>query len=476
MTGEHNNTPETARHHSMLWLTSAALYFLLAAATIRLTSNGRDIATLWPANAVLLALLLTHARSSWIGILTAGVLANSAANIVTRGAIAGPLVYGLSNVLEVVVAALLFGRRAPLTPILGSSRMVGRFLLVCGLIAPSISGFFGAMTAWLAFAQPFAQAFRTWLISDALGLLIFTPVFLAVFNGDILRCFNTTTWAQRGETFGLLALTAASAYLVFFHARAPLLFMLFAPVMLVTFRVGRLGTKMAVMLVAIIGGYATLQDLGPIAAFTRDHAAQTELFQIFLAVLLLTCLPVAADLAERRSLTEDLARREREMSRLAATDSLTGMMSRSAFERHVSRALEHPAKAFTLVAIDLDFFKSINDQWGHQAGDRALIHAAKIIQNHIRGKDAAGRMGGDEFLLFLRGADTDEAKAICERIRTALRKSPIAMDDKTDIMLSLSCGIAQSSATASFHELYHRADKALYMAKFAGRNTVRAIA
>jgi predicted signal transduction protein with EAL and GGDEF domain len=126
---------------------------------------------------------------------------------------------------------------------------------------------------------------------------------------------------------------------VFFIAHAPLLFMLFAPVMLVTFRVGRLGTKMAVMLVAVIGGCATLQDLGPIANFTQDHARQAELFQLFLAVLLLTCLPVAADLSARSRFTKDLAKREKAMSLLAATDSLTGLMSRSAFEAHVDQAL-----------------------------------------------------------------------------------------------------------------------------------------
>jgi integral membrane sensor domain MASE1 len=160
------------------------------------------------------------------------------------------------------------------------------------------------MTAWAFFDQPFLQAFRTWLVSDALGLLIFTPVFVSIFNGDMLSSLQEKDWINRAETLGLLTITGFSAYLVFFIAHAPLLFMLFAPVMLVTFRVGRLGTKMAVMLVAVIGGCATLQDLGPIANFTQDHARQAELFQLFLAVLLLTCLPVAADLSARSRFTK----------------------------------------------------------------------------------------------------------------------------------------------------------------------------
>jgi diguanylate cyclase (GGDEF)-like protein len=256
----------------------------------------------------------------------------------------------------------------------------------------------------------------------------------------------------------------------------PLLFTLFAPVMLITFRAGRLGTKMAVMVIAVIGGCATLQDVGPIANFTRDHVQQAELFQLFLAVLLLTCLPVAADLSARNRFTKNLAKREKAMSLLASTDSLTGLMSRSAFEAHVEHALHDRAIPHVMVAIDLDHFKNINDQWGHEAGDRALVQAAQVLQTQIRSGDAAGRLGGDEFLLLLKDASIGEAENICDRIRTALRQNSIAMDGKTQIMLTLSCGIASSRTADTFQDLYRHADKALYMAKFAGRNTVRSIA
>lgn len=473
---KYNDLHETAKYHSQLWLTAACLYFLLATTTIHLASNGRDIATIWPANAVLLALLLLHERSAWIGILVAGFIANGLANLVTRGTIIGPLLYGVCNMLEVLVAGLSFGGQKSYTPMLGSASMVGRFVLSCGFLAPGLSALFGAMTAFFFFDQPFLSAFQTWLASDALGLLIFTPAFVAIFNGDILRYITEKGWIKRAEMLGLLAVTGVSAYLVFFMARAPLLFILFAPVMLITFRVGHLGTKMAVMLVAIIGGCATLQNLGPIANFTQDHIRQAELFQLFLAVLLLTCLPVAADLSARNRFTADLAKREKAMSLLAATDSLTGLMSRSAFEAHVDHALSDRAASFAMVAIDLDHFKDINDQWGHEAGDRALVHAARIFQTQIRAGDAAGRLGGDEFLLFLKDASIVEAEAICERIRATLRHGTMRMDDKTEIMLTLSCGIAGSAGGDTFQDLYRHADKAMYMAKFAGRNTVRSIA
>jgi hypothetical protein len=84
---------------------------------------------------VLLALLLLHERTSWIGILVGGFIANAAANLVTRGTIVGPMLYGLCNILEVTVAALTFGRQSASTPILGSASKVGRFVIACGCLA-----------------------------------------------------------------------------------------------------------------------------------------------------------------------------------------------------------------------------------------------------------------------------------------------------------------------------------------------------
>ncbi|WP_068081759.1 GGDEF domain-containing protein [Novosphingobium rosa] len=103
-----------------------------------------------------------------------------------------------------------------------------------------------------------------------------------------------------------------------------------------------------------------------------------------------------------------------------------------------------------MVAIDLDYFKNINDRWGHEAGDKALVHAARAFQSQIRAGDIVGRLGGDEFLLLLKNASIAEAEFICNRIRTNLRQNPIAMDSKTDIMLSVSCGIASSTIGGYF--------------------------
>ena len=468
------------------------LSFLLAAGTIHLTSDGRDIATVWPANAVVLAALLDRRPGAWTGLLGAGYLAGVAANAVTRGLGAGPLLFGACNLLELSVAASLLrpalegedpSGRGPSTrgssggDLLVTPAIVGRFIVVCGLIAPVLSGLGGAATARLLFGQDLETAFLTWVLSDGLGLLIFTPFFFALLRGDYRRCFASKDWRQRAEAVGLQVLVAAATYGAFFVAVRPLLFGLFGPVMLVTFRVGRLGTKAAVMVIAVIGTLATLRGQGPIAAVTPDPHEQAALFQGFLAVLLLTCLPVAAALSARgarfASLSqsaEALRARGAELARIAATDGLTGVLNRAAFREAALAAMRDPRAVPSLVAIDLDLFKQVNDRHGHLAGDRALVHLVSVLRAGLREADTIGRVGGDEFLVLLPGTDADQAQVVAARLREALRRAPLTLDDGTALLLSMSCGVAPCRPAMTFEDLVHAADMALYGAKRAGRD------
>ncbi|VWX48329.1 sensor domain-containing diguanylate cyclase [Novosphingobium sp. 9U] len=457
------------------WVTAGALYFLLAAATIHFSSNGRDIATVWPANAVLTAMLLHLPRSRWLQILAAGFVANCAANLVTRGTIAGPLLYGVSNLLEVLIVALAAGRHGRSASILSAPSTLIRFILVAGLLAPLSSGIFGATTAYLIFDQKLATAFATWVLSDALGLLIFTPVFLAVFRGDFRQWCRSAPGLLKMEALAHLVATSAIAGLVFFGAQKPLLFLIYAPVMFVTFRIGPLGTKVAVMLVALIGAVATMRGYGPIVMFGTNPVGHAHMFQLFIAVLLLTCLPVAAEVSARARMTAQLAERERELSRRAVTDPLTGVFNRFGLE-----ALTAPASAkqsqMCLVAIDVDHFKQINDRWGHAGGDRALAHLASVLRTVVRPHDIVCRVGGDEFVLLLPGLDLTRGEAVCARILNELRTRSFSPDGVNQITIALSCGVAVAQSGENYGDTLRRADEALYRAKSAGRNAVRAAA
>lgn len=170
--------------------------------------------------------------------------------------------------------------------------------------------------------------------------------------------------------------------------------------------------------------------------------------------------------------------RERSESRLlqmAQTDFLTGLPNRSRmkmfFESEKSRALRE-GQALTLIVIDLDHFKRINDDMGHEAGDRALVYFADILQRRLRATDLAGRLGGEEFGVILVNTGKARALEVAEDLRQALeRGSPGHL--QAEQPLTLSAGIAEFGPDGkSLQELLAAADRRLYGAKASGRNRV----
>jgi diguanylate cyclase (GGDEF)-like protein len=164
------------------------------------------------------------------------------------------------------------------------------------------------------------------------------------------------------------------------------------------------------------------------------------------------------------------------LARLAMTDPLTELPNRRAFEDLV--AMENASFArggdpFCLVTIDLDGFKSVNDEHGHAAGDLLLVGVGAALRSGVRACDVAARIGGDEFVLLLRSCSADEAGRICERVRARVVavRVPIATGH---VSPAASMGIAQVREGSTAAETMARADQALYAAKRNGGNAVSA--
>jgi diguanylate cyclase (GGDEF)-like protein len=152
----------------------------------------------------------------------------------------------------------------------------------------------------------------------------------------------------------------------------------------------------------------------------------------------------------------------------ASTDGLTGLVNRRSFENRV-RSLRASGRSFSLVLADLDRFKTLNDTYGHEAGDRALRMFAEILRTGVREGDLVCRYGGEEFAVVLPGAETAEAIEAMQRVRTELRLVSRAGDTPA---VTASFGIAHSDDADDFDDLVHRADRALFGAKDAGRDCV----
>jgi diguanylate cyclase (GGDEF)-like protein len=175
---------------------------------------------------------------------------------------------------------------------------------------------------------------------------------------------------------------------------------------------------------------------------------------------------------------QDIARRkamEAELMRLATTDALTGVANRRRLleymESELARVRRFGETSFLLM-LDLDYFKNVNDIYGHSAGDAALQHFADVCRLRVRQSDFFGRLGGEEFGIVLSRTDAPGARQFAEDLRASVAGSPV-QTAKGSIPLTVSIGIAKfSPADATSDDILVRADIALYRAKASGRNSV----
>lgn len=165
----------------------------------------------------------------------------------------------------------------------------------------------------------------------------------------------------------------------------------------------------------------------------------------------------------------------RALSQLAAVDPLTGLRNRRAIEQYLADSLSAARRhdlPLSLLVIDVDHFKTFNDQLGHQKGDAVLAHAARVLDGALRAEDAIGRWGGEEFLAVLTGTDEEGALSLTERLRGALAADQPAEARAHELPVTITIGLAEWRQEP-IGELISRADDALYLGKAAGRDTVR---
>ncbi len=163
---------------------------------------------------------------------------------------------------------------------------------------------------------------------------------------------------------------------------------------------------------------------------------------------------------------------------MALKDTLTGVFNARAFYamgERLLKAAERKGTPSAILFVDLDHFKSINDTWGHAAGDAVLRAAADCLRGQARGGDLVGRIGGEEFSIFLPETDLEAARTVAERVRWAIEQLRPQIDGQR-VPITASVGVASAPAAAaampSIHAIQRQADAAMYEAKRGGRNRV----
>ncbi|WP_192954695.1 GGDEF domain-containing protein [Gallaecimonas mangrovi] len=162
-----------------------------------------------------------------------------------------------------------------------------------------------------------------------------------------------------------------------------------------------------------------------------------------------------------------------QLRQIASQDPLTGLHNRLHLEDVFAQLCQqHGRSPFTLILIDIDHFKSVNDNFGHESGDEVLRYFAKLLSRHTREQDWLFRVGGEEFCLILPHCDAEGAMLVAEKLRSTVAESPLLLNGQT-IDFTVSIGLAQWRKDGKdFDSLYRQADMRLYQAKNTGRNTV----
>ena len=291
----------------------------------------------------------------------------------------------------------------------------------------------------------------------ASGLLLFVVADVAFAHLSFVGSYNGGDWP---DSLWMVAqvLMAASAQYQYWHASRPQRHGTSEP--------ARIRPFSPMPYVAVLSSFALLAVVG-------WKQAVYPLGGLMIGAIGVTSLVVIRQITALRENLSLLS----ELHLLASTDTLTGLQSRRHFfelaEREFYLARRHD-RHLSAMMIDIDHFKSINDTYGHAAGDTALQMLAGICSESLRATDLVGRYGGDELVAVLPESDVERALLAAQRIRESVDETTVDYENGT-FRFTISVGVATAEAAADLAQLLRRADRALYQAKQEGRNTTRAL-
>ena len=567
----------------------ATAHFTISAVTISLTRFEGGVALVWLASAVIVAHLSSRPARAWPLPLAACALSSAVAtSLFGVGPAAAPAL-ALVNIAEAALVVALLRRLGVRSGYFDSLNNVLLFAGVAGAAA-ALTALPGAgLVAW-ATGTPFTSNAINWFTGHLLGTFVLSPFATLIYAGEIRSWVRSVDRTRAAEAAALIGLVAAAVFATFWQRGLPLLFLPMLPMLIAAFRLGRFGASTSLLLLTMISAVLTVEGRGPISLLDVPIGLKTHFYQFYLAVSVMTLLPAAAHLRERKSLLDRLQEsearlrailehsgdaifsigtsgtirfvspaagalfgcapddlvgrnafdlvlaedrpqvdavmrqafaapertfiaefrsllpngdivwheshsralcdgsgravafvssvrdissrkaREARLSAAASSDPLTGLLNRRGFEAALDATVGAQSARGCIALLDLDHFKSVNDRYGHAAGDAVLRRIGELGRASLRNGDLMARVGGEEFVLLLREVQVPAAEAICERFRARIGAEAFLLDDGTSIRVTASIGIAELGPNDATAAVLKRADDALYCAKAAGRN------
>lgn len=424
------------------------------------------LSSFWPANAVLLGMLLRWPalaqKASWLVAMVAFVLADllTGSNLLTAVWLSAANLCGVACgwwFLHRLDAPRLYLRRQ--TSVL--------YLLIGCTLAAAGSTLVGAGTGPVLFQASVPRTAMMWFSTELMNLMLILPLILST------PACTPGRWLERIRSRASLALALPLLSVIATEYAAitlggPGALAFTVPSLLWCALAYSLFTTTLLSLLVCTWKIASMS--AGVMDFTPADLDVAVSLRLGLTLLSMGPLAVACSQIARSELL-------RRLDRAVSHDSLTDVLARAAFLTQGQRLLERlqqSAEPAAVLMLDLDHFKLVNDRHGHHAGDALLSAFARTVGQVLRPQDLLGRVGGEEFAVLLPGVDTVAAEQIAHRVCSAVRAQRLTLPQGAVLQVTVSIGVALAEgAPQTLAELLQRADVALYQAKAAGRDTWR---
>lgn len=423
------------------------------------------LASVWPANAVMLGILLRFpATAKPLGWLSAAV-AFMLADLLTEATFVKAAILNSANLVSVATAYGILSRcPAAITQLRQPQAML--YLTFAAAAGGVAAGAIGGIANPLLFNGSIATGFLLWLVTEVVNYIAILPILLTapMFSADRQATTERQWHLRRHDVLPAAAVVLSCAVALVVAGEGavafPILPLLWCALAYPVFPTAVLTFCCSLFaLLVIFDGHFSLHTV---------NTDETALISIRLGIAVVALSPIM--LAIITNNRNELLNRLRFMS---SHDPLTGVGNRAAFYAEAEKIFStHQTNA--ILMLDLDNFKTINDNYGHAAGDVVLRETAQRISKCLRPADSMARMGGEEFAVILKGCTSNSAITVAERIRESIAGLGFAVAPGQTINVTTSVGIkvTQNTDELNIDTLLAEADHALYRSKTNGRNRV----
>jgi len=465
-------------------------YIFLGIISIEYTTMSSGVAIAWLPNSVLLAFFLIKNIKEWKYYIPFFIISEIIVDYPVFTVLQA-LQFSFINIFETAVSALLIKKMTRTTNLsFSNTKYIIVFFLVALNIMPSISAILGATvyTTQIIENSTFFEFWRIWYFGNSVGILLLTPIIVITYEKfDLLKEYFLNI-----KNIITIIFAVSLAIVLFSYNNqmttlptTPLIFILI--LLWIVYKQGILASLILALIFSIITMYFTINSIGPFVIFSQRET--TIFLQEFVVILTIIPLFIGALLFEVKESnkklkklnnileekvkekTKILLESNEKLTLLASKDALTNIYNRRMLNEYILQETKKSKRHkidLSLILLDIDHFKDINDKYGHKIGDEVLIEISSLLSRNIRQSDIFGRWGGEEFIILLPQTNIKNAYEVAESLRKKIEKHYFDKVGKTTISL----GVSMYDPKDDILDFIENADSAMYKAKYNGRNKV----